>query len=132
MLHLGYLVSVALLFQVKVPLVLMDILTEGAKEVIFGGLAGLTAGFISKKVGSHLVGAALGSGFVLFRAAVYDGNYVATWSPLAKDDPSFSTNLKRKIKKEGFSTAKRLEDFTQENLLIMGGFVGAYMMGSAR
>jgi len=109
----------------------MDILTEGAKEVIYGGLAGLTAGFISKKVGSHIVGAAMGTGFVLFRAAVYDGQCVVPWSPLAKDDPSFTMNLKRKAKKEAFSTSKRLEDFTQENLLIMGGFVGAYMMGSA-
>ena len=110
----------------------MDILTEGAKEVIFGGVAGLTAGFISKKFGSHVVGAMLGSGFVLFRAAVYDGHVIATWSPLAKDDPSFTMNLKREAKKEMYTKAKRLEDFTQENLLIMGGFIGAYMMGSAR
>ena len=110
----------------------MDILTEGAKEVIFGGLAGLTAGYVSKKAGSHLVGAAITSGFVLFRASVYDGAYLATWSPLARDDPSFTQNLMRKTKKETFSTAKRLEDFTQENLLILGGYVGAYMIGSAR
>ena len=63
----------------------MDIVTEGAKEVIFGGLAGLTAGYISKKVGSHLVGAALTSGFIVFRAAVYEGQYSATWSPLARN-----------------------------------------------
>lgn len=110
----------------------MDFLTEGAKEVIFGGMAGLTAGYISKKVGSHVFGAILGSGFVFFRAAVYDGHYIANWSPLAKDDPSFTMNLKREAKKELYTTRKRLEDFTQENLLIMGGFVGAYMIGSAR
>ena len=118
------------MFVVKLPG--MDILTEGAKEVIFGGLAGLTAGYVSKKAGSHLVGAAITSGFVLFRASVYDGAYLATWSPLARDDPSFTQNLMRKTKKETFSTAKRLEDFTQENLLILGGYVGAYMIGSAR
>ena len=110
----------------------MDFLTEGAKEVIFGGVVGLTAGLITKKVGSHVVGAVLGTSFVAFRAAVYDGHYIATWSPLAKDDPSFTMHLKREAKKELYSTAKRLEDFTQENLLILGGFVGAYMIGSAR
>ena len=31
----------------------------------------------------------LGGGFVAFRAAVYDGQYLATWSPLAKDDASY-------------------------------------------
>ena len=110
----------------------MEIVTEGAKEVLFGGLAGLTAGYISKKVGSHLVGAALTSGFVIFRAAVYEGQYSATWSPLARDDPSFTEHLKRKARKETFSIAKRLEDFSHQNFLIMGGYVGAYMVGSAR
>ena len=38
----------------------------------------------------------LGGGFVAFRAAVYDGQYLATWSPLAKDDASFPQHLKRK------------------------------------
>ena len=31
-----------------------------------------------------------------FRAAVCDGQYLATWSPLAKDDASFPQHLKRK------------------------------------
>ena len=110
----------------------MEIVTEGAKEVMFGGLVGLTAGFISKKVGSHLVGAALTGGFVVFRAAVYDGQYTATWSPLARDDPSFAEYMKRKARKETFSVAKRLEDFSHQNFLILGGYVGAFMIGSAR
>lgn len=33
----------------------------------------------------QLLGLALGGGFVAFRAAVYDGEYLATWSPLAKE-----------------------------------------------
>jgi hypothetical protein len=37
-----------------------------------------------------------GGGFVAFRAAVFDGQYLATWSPLAKDDASFPQHLKRK------------------------------------
>ena len=42
----------------------MEIVTEGAKEVIFGSVAGLTVGYVSKKVRSQLVGAALTSGFI--------------------------------------------------------------------
>ena len=110
----------------------MEIVSEGAKEVIFGGLAGLTAGYVSKKLGSHLVGAAITSGFVVFRAAVYDGQYLATWSPLARDSTDFTQHLKRKARREAFSVGKRLEDFSQQNFLILGGYVGAYMMGSAR
>ena len=37
----------------------------------------------------------VGGGFVAFRAAVYDGQYLATWSPLAKDDASFPQHLRR-------------------------------------
>ena len=110
----------------------MEIVSEGAKEVIFGGIAGLTAGYVSKKLGSHLVGAAITSGFVVFRAAVYDGQYLATWSPLARDSTDFTEHLKRKARREAFSVGKRLEDFSQQNFLIFGGYVGAYMMGSAR
>ena len=111
---------------------IMDLVTEGGKEVIFGGLAGLAAGYVSKKLGSHLAGAVITSGFVVFRAAVYDGQYSATWSPLARDDHSFTEHLKRKARKETFSIAKRLEDFSQQNLLIFGGYLGAYMMSSAK
>ena len=71
----------------------MDIVTEGAKEVIFGGIVGLTAGYVSRKVGSQLVGAALTSGFIVFRAAVYEGQYSATWSPLARDVGLYSAEL---------------------------------------
>ena len=63
--------------------------------------------------------------------AVQDGQYSATWSPLARDDASFTQHLARKARKETFSIAKRLEDFSQQNLLIFGGYLGAYMMGSA-
>ena len=54
------------------------------------------------------------------------------FASLIEGSYEITMNLKREAKKELFSKAKRLEDFTQENLLIMGGFVGAYMMGSAR
>ena len=111
---------------------IMDLVTEGGKEVIFGGLAGLAAGYVSKKLGSHLAGAVITSGFVVFRAAVYDGQYLATWSPLARDSTDFTQHLKRKARREAFSVGKRLEDFSQQNFLILGGYVGAYMMGSAR
>ena len=107
----------------------------------------------------------LGGGFVAFRAAVYDGEYIATWSPLAKeythlrkctiritnlnhevaeytifkelkvtynqDDPSFAHHMKRKARKEAFTLSKRVEDFTQENLLIFGGFTGFYLLSQS-
>jgi len=74
---------------------------------------------------------ALSGGFIAFRAAVYDGEYLATWSPLHKDDPSFTQHLKRKAKKEAFTLSKRVEDFTQENILILGGYTGFYLLGQS-
>ncbi len=41
----------------------MDILNEATKEVLFGGVAGLAAGYISKKAGNQLVGILLGKNF---------------------------------------------------------------------
>ncbi len=61
-----------------------DIAEEAVKEVIFGGLAGLAAGYATKKAGSQLVGLTMGVGFVAMRAAIYNGDYLATWSPLLK------------------------------------------------
>jgi len=109
----------------------MEIVNEATKEVLFGGAAGFAAGYLSKKVGNQLVGLALGGGFVAFRAAVYDGEYLATWSPLAKDDPSFGHHMKRKAMREAFTLSKRVEDFTQENLLVFGGFTGFYLLGQS-
>ena len=109
----------------------MDSCTEGAKEVLLGGIAGLAAGYISK-MGSHVVGAIMGGGFVMFQAAVYEGEYLATWSPLQRDSVDLAQQLKRKARREAFSVNRRLRDFTEENLLILGGFLGTYMMASAR
>ena len=110
----------------------MDICTEGAKEVVVGGLVGLAAGYISKKVGSHVVGAVVGGGFVLLRAAIYEGEVEAAWSPLARDRVDLAQQLKRRARREAFSVNRRLKDFTEENFLVLGGFLGTYLMASAR
>jgi hypothetical protein len=44
----------------------MDILNEATKEVLFGGVAGLAAGYISKKAGNQLVGILLGKKTSIF------------------------------------------------------------------
>jgi acyl dehydratase len=106
-----------------------DIAEEAVKEILFGGLAGMAAGYVTKKTGNQLLGLSLGAGFVAFRAAVFNGDYLATWSPLLKDDTSFPQHLKRKARKETFSTNKRVEDFTKENFLIFGGFSGFFLFG---
>jgi len=109
----------------------MDILNEATKEVLFGGAAGFLAGYAVKKTGNQILGLVLGGGFVAFRASVYDAEYLATWSPLAKDDPSFAHHMKRKARKEAFTLSKRVEDFTQENLLIFGGYTGFYLLAQS-
>ena len=40
--------------------------------------------------------------------------------------------LMTKARKETYSIAKRLEDFSHQNFLIFGGYIGAYMISSAR
>ena len=58
----------------------MDICTEGAKEVVLGGLVGLTVGFIARRSGTHVIGALMGGAFVLLRAGVYEGELEVAWS----------------------------------------------------
>jgi len=109
----------------------MDIAEEAVREILFGGLAGLAAGYAAKKTGNEIVGPLLGVGFVAFRAAVFNGDYLATWSPLLKDDASFPQHLKRIARKETCSTNKRVEDFTKENLLVFGGFSGFFLFSQS-
>lgn len=106
--------------------------TEGAKEVLLGSLAGLAVGLVSKKVGTHLLGATLGGGLVLWRAAVYEGEVEARWSPLQRDRVDLANQIKRRARREAFSVQRRLRDFTEENLLMLGGFLGTYMIATAR
>ena len=62
----------------------MEVASEVGKELVFGGAAGLVAGLSSKLLSTHTVGLVLGGAFVLMRAAIFDGQHMATWSPLAK------------------------------------------------
>ena len=48
-----------------------------------------------------------------------------------QDDASFAQHMKRKAKKEAFTLSRRVEDFTQENVLILGGFTGFYLLGQS-
>ena len=56
-----------------------------------------------------MAGVLIGGSFLAFRAAVYEGEYLATWSPLAKDDASFTQHMKRKARREALSVGKRVE-----------------------
>ena len=105
--------------------------TELAKELAFGAVAGLCAGYASKKLllGSTSLVAAAAS-FIALRAAIFEGHCsAATWSPLAVDDASFA--VLRKARRETHSKSKRLEIFFEENLVIVGGFAGGIMLLSS-
>ena len=105
--------------------------TEFVKELAFGAVAGLCAGYASKKLGSNLVAGAGAATFLALRAAIFDGSYSAPWSPLAIDDASFPVHMLRKTRKETHSSEKRLEIFFKENLIIVGGFAGGVLLSSS-
>jgi len=109
----------------------MEISEEIAKEVVFGGIAGLAVGLAAKHFSSQVVGAALSSSFFLMRVAIFEGHHLATWSPLIVDDPSFTSHLKRKARREVTSVGSRVEKFTTENGLIIGSFAGGYFLSGA-
>ena len=68
--------------------------------------------------------------FVAFRAAVFDGRLLASWSPLKIDDASFTADLKRKARREALSDNKRLDMFLRENFYVLNGFGGALLIGN--
>ena len=105
--------------------------TEIAKELAFGAVAGLCAGYAYKKLGSKLVAGAAAVSFLALRGAIFDGQYAATWSPLAIDDASFAVYMLRKARRETQGTSKRVEIFFKENLVIVGGFAGGVLLTSS-
>lgn len=102
--------------------------TEFAKELAFGAVAGLCAGYASKKLGSNMVAGAAAASFLVLRGAIFDGQYSAPWSPLAIDDASFAVHLLRKARRETHGTSKRVEIFLKENLVVVGGFAGGVIL----
>ncbi len=101
--------------------------SEVCKELAFGAAFGLCAGFVGKKFGSAVVGGMCAGSFLLFRCAIFEGRYCATWSPLAIDDASFSSHLLRKAKKE---TGIRgdVSAFLKDNAYVFGGFAGGFVL----
>ena len=104
---------------------------EICKEVAFGASVGLVAGYVSKKVGSGLVTAAVAASFVALRAAIFEGRHLATWSPLARDDPAFTQHLIRTARREAMSGERRIDWFLRENAYVLGGFTGGVIITSA-
>jgi hypothetical protein len=44
-------------------------------------------------------------------------------------DITSSSLIGRKARKEAYTLSKRVEDFASENLFILGGFTGFYLLG---
>ena len=63
---------------------------ETVKELAFGGLLGMCAGYAAKKTGAPVLIGVSTASFLLLRGAIFDGHIQATWSPLAIDDASFA------------------------------------------
>ncbi len=51
-----------------------------------------------RRFGVGMVGSISGILFVVFRSAIFDGTLLASWSPLAIDDASFTTHLVIRMK----------------------------------
>merc|ERR1712029_193468 len=68
--------------------------------------------------------------FVVFRAAIFDAQILAPWSPLKIDDASFTSDLKRKDRREALGENKRLDMFLRENFYVLNGFGGAMLISN--
>lgn len=103
---------------------------EAMKELLFGGLFGLGAGVMAKKLSMPILAGMSSLTFILLRATIFDARILAPWSPLAIDDPSFTEDLKRKARRETFSESKRMDMFVKENVFVFSGFGGAFILST--
>ena len=104
--------------------------SEAFKELVFGGAFGLCSGLAVKKLSLPFIAGLASVAFVVFRASVFDGRLLASWSPLKIDDASFTADLKRKARREALSDNKRLDMFLRENFYVLNGFGGALLIGN--
>ena len=102
---------------------------EELKEVAFGGIAGLCAGYLTRKAGVPILGGVLTTSFILFRGAIFDGHLVFKLSPLKIDNSSFAHHMKRKLRRETVDSDKRLDIFIRENGVILGSFGASLILG---
>ena len=68
----------------------LEISLETIKEVAFGGVLGMCAGYAAKKTAAPFIIGAASASFLLLRGAIFDGHIQANWSPLSIDDASFA------------------------------------------
>jgi len=102
---------------------------EEMKEIAFGAVAGLCAGYVTKKMGVPVLAGVLTTSFILFRGAIFDGYLLFKQSPLKIDNPSFANHMKRKLRRETVNSEKRLDMFFRENGVVIGSFGGAIILG---
>ena len=68
----------------------LEISLETIKEVAFGGVLGMCAGYAAKRTAAPFIVGAASASFMLLRGAIFDGHIQANWSPLSIDDASFA------------------------------------------
>lgn len=68
----------------------LEVSLETVKEVAFGGVLGMCAGYAAKRAAAPFIVGAASASFLLLRGAIFDGHIEANWSPLSIDDASFA------------------------------------------
>ncbi|KAG5264540.1 hypothetical protein AALO_G00255350 [Alosa alosa] len=111
---------------------LADKYTVGT-QIAIGGVTGWCAGFLFQKVGK-LAASAVGGGFLLLQIANHTGYISVDWKRVERDVNKAKKQLKLNVDKPSREVKTKVQEvqiFVQNNIILMGGFAGGFLIGLA-
>lgn len=107
-------------------------ITKGsnAKQLTVGGLSGWCTGYLFTKIGKIAAGAMAGS-IILFQLAQYRGYIKVNWNTVNKDLNQAKKKLENHAKDRLPYLINKGQRFVEENIILMTGFAGGFLLGLA-
>ncbi|KAB1252555.1 FUN14 domain-containing protein 2 [Camelus dromedarius] len=103
-----------------------------ATQLLIGGVTGWCTGFMFQKV-EKLAPTAVGGGFILLQLANHTGYIKVDWQQMEEDMKKAKEQLKNcksnQIPKEVKNKAEEVMSFVKKNVIVIGGFLGGFMLG---
>ncbi|XP_063041387.1 FUN14 domain-containing protein 2 [Engraulis encrasicolus] len=102
-------------------------------QIAIGGVTGWCAGFVFQKVGK-LAASAVGGGFLLLQIANHTGYISVDWRKVERDVNKAKKQLQINVEKPPKAIKTKTEEvqiFVKNNIIVMGGFAGGFLIGLA-
>ncbi|XP_023229641.1 FUN14 domain-containing protein 1-like [Centruroides sculpturatus] len=101
-----------------------------AKQLTVGGLSGWCSGYLFTKVGKVAAAAVAGS-IIFLQIAQYRGYIKVNWTTVNKDLNKAKQNLEKEAKNRLPQLVNEGQKFVEENVVLVTGFAGGFLLGLA-